>query len=440
LRDVQLISRAHLAPFFAAANIVAALMMAANLWASAGPKWLGPWLGAVAIVNLGAMQLARMQSITCVGRSGRRIPVWTMVAEVACRAVVWLSLPLYLFPSLDPGTQVIAASVMAGLGIAALGLVVIPPCASAWMIAFTLAVAGSLLLGRHTVPFQDMLSIVFTLGISIFGILTVARWAFHQLKTNADVGSQSESASLLLGHSLPALLGGHAELGRMLLEKKPFNALEMELKTNRGTRWISIAGDPIVDTAGRFEGFRGVGSDITEIRQTQERLTHLANVDVLSGLPNRGRVRQLLGEALRAATTSNVPCAIMFLDLDGFKPVNDTFGHPKGDAVLRAVAKRLVDEVGDEGHVGRMGGDEFAIVIADGQSRRQVESLADRIIGAIKEPYQIDQAEIRIGISIGCAFGPIDGATVDDLILKADLALYQAKDAGRGCARYFSSE
>ena len=195
-----------------------------------------------------------------------------------------------------------------------------------------------------------MLSIVFTLGVSIFGVLTVARWAFHQLKTNADVGSQSESASLLLqeyeqrgvgwlwqvdaenrvsyissrmtallgkpanqllGHSLPALLGGHAELGRVPLEKKPFNALEMELKTPRGGRWISIAGDPIVDTAGRFEGFRGVGSDITEIRQTQERLTHLANVDVLSGLPNRGRVRQLLGEALRAATTGNQPCAIM---------------------------------------------------------------------------------------------------------------------------------
>lgn len=479
LRDVQLISRAHLAPFFAVANIVAALMMAANLWGSVAPTWLLPWVGAVAAVNIGAMQLARTQSITCVGRSGRRVPMWTMVSEVAIRAVVWLSLPLYLFPSLDPGTQVIAASVMAGVGIAALGLVVIPPCASAWMISFTAGVAGVLLLGRHSIPFQDMLAIVFTLGVSIFGILAVARWAFHQLKMNADVGSQSESASLLLqeyeqrgvgwlwqvdqenrvtyissrmsallgkpagqllGHSLPALLGGHAELGRILLEKQPFNALEMELKTPRGTRWISIAGDPIVDTAGRFEGFRGVGSDITEIRQTQERLTHLANVDVLSGLPNRGRVRQLLGEALRAATTGNVPCAIMFLDLDGFKPVNDTFGHPKGDAVLRAVAKRLVDEVGAEGEVGRMGGDEFAIVIADAQSRKKVEKLADRIIAAIREPYLIDQTEIRIGVSIGCAFGPIDGATVDDLILKADLALYQAKDAGRGCARYFSSE
>ena len=479
LRDVQLLSRAHLAPFFAAANIVAALMMAANFWGSVSPTWVLPWVVAVGAVNLSAMQFARIQSVTCVGRSGRRVPMWTMVGEVAGRAIVWLSLPLYLFPSLDPATQVIAASIMAGLGIGALGLVVIPPCANAWMITFTGGVAGALLMGRHTVPFHHMLSIVFTLGVSIFGVLTVARWAFHQLKTNADVGSQSESASLLLqeyeqrgvgwlwqvdadnrvsyissrmsallgtpaaqliGHSLPALLGGHAELGKVLLEKKPFNALEMELKTARGTRWISIAGDPIVDTAGRFEGFRGVGSDITEIRQTQERLTHLANVDVLSGLPNRGRVRQLLGEALRAATTGNVPCAIMFLDLDGFKPVNDTFGHPKGDAVLRAVAKRLVDEVGGEGHVGRMGGDEFAIVVSDAQSRRKVESLAERIIAAIKEPYVVDQIEIRIGVSIGCAFGPIDGATVDDLILKADLALYQAKDAGRGCARYFSSE
>jgi diguanylate cyclase (GGDEF)-like protein len=479
LRDVQLISRAQLAPFFAAANIVAALLMAANLWGAVSPTWLIPWVAMVAAINLAAMQLARIQSVTCVGRSGRRVPNWMLVGDVAVRAALWISLPLAFFTHLDPGTQVIAASLMAGLGIGALGLVVIPPCVTAWMVAFTGGVGGALLLGRHTLPFEHMSSIVFTLGVAIFGVLNVARWAFHQLKTNADVGSQSESASLLLqeyeqrgvgwlwqvdndnrvtyissrmsallgkpatqliGHSLPALLGGNAELGKVLLERQPFNSLDMELSTARGPRWISIAGDPIIDTAGRFEGFRGVGSDITEIRQTQERLTHLANVDVLSGLPNRGRVRQLLGEALRGATSGNVPCAIMFLDLDGFKPVNDTFGHPKGDAVLRAVAKRLVDEVGADGHVGRMGGDEFAIVVTDAQSRKKVESLADRIIVAIKEPYQIDQTEIRIGVSIGCAFGPIDGATVDDLILKADLALYQAKDAGRGVARYFSSE
>ncbi|HEX6784759.1 MAG TPA: EAL domain-containing protein [Sphingomicrobium sp.] len=479
LRDVQLISRAQLAPFFATANIIAALIMSAALWGGPTDVWLIPWVAVVAAVNLTAMHITRTQSITCVGRSGRRVPQWFLVGEAVLRAITFLSLPLYSFAFLNPGGQVVTASVMAGLGVAGLGLVVVPQCAMAWMVSFTVAVAGALLLGRHSVPSQHMLSIVFTLGVSITGVMTVARWAFHQLKMNADVGTQSESAALLLqeyeqrgvgwlwsvdgenrvtyisarmstmlgkpasqllGHSFPALLGGHAELGKVLLEKQPFNALEMELTTPRGSRWISMTGDPVIDTAGRFEGFRGVGSDITEIRQTQERLTHLANVDVLSGLPNRGRVRQLLGEALRGATSGNVPCAIMFLDLDGFKPVNDTFGHPKGDAVLRAVAKRLVDEVAANGTVGRMGGDEFAIVINDAQSRKKVEQLADRIIQTIKEPYMIDQTEIRIGVSIGCAFGPIDGATVDDLILKADLALYQAKDSGRGVARYFSSE
>jgi len=479
LRDVQLISRAQLAPFFAAANIVASIMMVAALSAEVAMTWLIPWCATVTGVNLVAMKIARTQAITHVGRSGRQVPQWAMIIDVVARAGLWLSLPLYMFPSISPGSQVIAASLMAGLGIGALGLVVVPPCVTAWMSAFTAGVSVAIVLGRHTLPFQHILSILFTLGVAIFGVLAVARWAINQLKTNADFGSQSESASLLLqeyeqrgvgwlwqvdadnrvtyissrmtallgrpasaliGHSMPALLGGSAELGRLLLERQPFNSLEMELKTARGERWISIAGDPIIDTAGRFEGFRGVGSDITEIRQTQERLTHLANVDVLSGLPNRGRVRQLLGEALRAATAGNVPCAILFLDLDGFKPVNDTFGHPKGDAVLRAVAKRLVDEVGADGHVGRMGGDEFAIVVTDAQSRKKVEGLADRIIKSVAEPYMIEQTEIRIGVSIGCAFGPIDGATVDDLILKADLALYEAKGAGRGIVRYFSSE
>ena len=425
------------------------------------------------------MQMARNQAVTHVGRSGRKLPKWQMVGDIVVRALVWLSLPVISISSLGPENQAVAATLMAGLGIAALGLVVVPACVTAWMALFTAGLSYSLLVARTNVPFDTMVAILFTLGVAIVGVLTVARWAFGQLKTNADFGSQSESASLLLqeyeqrgvgwlwqvdgenrvtyissrmsallgrpagqllGHSLPALLGGHAELGRVLLEKQPFNSLEMELKTARGPRWISIAGDPIIDTAGRFEGFRGVGSDITEIRQTQERLTHLANMDVLSGLPNRGRVRQLLGEALRGATSGNVPCAIMFLDLDCFKPVNDTSGHPKGDAVLQAVAKRLCDQVGPDGNVGRMGGDEFAIVIGDAQSRHKVEQLAEGIIAAIKEPYMIDQTEIRIGVSIGCAFGPIDGATVDDLILKADLALYEAKGAGRGVVKYFSSE
>src|SRR5215217_6715984 len=96
LRDVQLMSRAHLAPFFAAANVVAALILAMTLWGDTSPPYLIAWVGAVGIVNFAAMQLARTQSISCVGRSGRRVPVWSLVGEVAVRAGTWLSLPLFL--------------------------------------------------------------------------------------------------------------------------------------------------------------------------------------------------------------------------------------------------------------------------------------------------------------------------------------------------------
>ncbi|MBB3765018.1 putative bifunctional diguanylate cyclase/phosphodiesterase [Sphingomicrobium lutaoense] len=479
LRDVQLIARAQFAPLFSIANIVAALLVAAALHSALDMAQVMGWILLVASANVLSMMWARKQAVTHIGRSGRKVPMAVLVGDVVLRGLAWLSLPLFSFASLAPPEQVILGSIMAGLGVAALGLVVIPICVMAWMALFTAGLCYAMVIARSGIPFEHMLSILFILGVSIVGVVHVARWAFGQLKTTADFGTQSESANLLLqeyekrgvgwlwqvddenrvtylssrmvallgkpssqviGQNFPGLLGEHKELGSVLLEKKPFTNLEMEVSSRRGSRWISISGDPIVDTAGRFEGFRGVGSDITEVRATQERLTNLANMDVLSGLPNRGRVRQLLGEALRTANQSNVPCAIMFLDLDGFKPVNDTFGHPKGDAVLQAVAKRLCNEVGDLGHVGRMGGDEFAIVIKDAQSRKNIETLAASIITAIKEPYIIDETEIRIGVSIGCAFGPIDGATVDDLILKADLALYEAKGAGRGVAKYFSSE
>ncbi|MEO5641365.1 MAG: PAS domain-containing protein, partial [Sphingomicrobium sp.] len=363
LRDVQLISRGQLAGFFAIANIVAMLFALVALWGRAPLGLLLPWSGTVVAANFFATRLARNQAITHVGRSGRKVPTSLMAGEVIARAALWLSLPTVFFTHLASDQQLIIAALTAALGGAALGLIVVPATATAWLSMFVGGLSLQLFLARATIPFQHMLALTFTLGVAVFGVLAIARWAFDQLKTNADIGSQSESASLLLqeyeqrgvgwlwqidadnrvtyissrmtallgrpsaqilGHSLPSLLGGHAELGRVLLEKQTFTALEMELGTARGTRWISIAGDPIIDTAGRFEGFRGVGSDITEVRHTQERLTHLANVDVLSGLPNRGRVRQLLGEALRGAVSGNVPCAILFLDLDGFKPVNDT--------------------------------------------------------------------------------------------------------------------
>ena len=244
----------------------------------------------------------------------------------------------------------------------------------------------------------------------------------------------------ILGQSFPALLGGSSLLGQTLLSRQPFSGLEMEVDTVDGPRCYSLAGDPVVDGEGVFQGYRGFGSDVTDARRTQERLTHLANMDVLTGLPNRGRVRDLLGEALGKAQASSVPCAVLFLDLDNFKPVNDTFGHVKGDAVLKSVADRLLREVGQGGTVGRIGGDEFAVIVPSAQARDTVERLGRNLIDAVSIPFDIDNSKVKIGLSIGCAFGPVDGHGVDDLIQKADMALYQAKAQGRGIFCAFNAE
>jgi diguanylate cyclase (GGDEF)-like protein/PAS domain S-box-containing protein len=475
----QIEARALFAPYFAITGVGAALLTAWGMFGSVRLELIVAWVAVVAFGNWAVCRRA-LEAAAWGGKSTERARRdWIFVAEALGLAAAWASLPTYAFATQAPEVQIVIGGAMAAMVTAAIALSAVPAASIAWISALTAAFCLAYYFGSGALDPKLGLTFLGVAAVGIFGVVRLTRWTFEQLQTIARTRTQAESIRLLLkeyehrgvgwlwqvdsenrvvyissrmtallgrstsqliGHSLPAALGGNSALGRTLLARQPFSNLEMELKTRRGTRWISLAGDPIIDMAGAFQGFRGVGSDITEVRKTQERLTNLANMDVLSGLPNRGRVRQLLGEALSGATASNVPCAIMFLDLDGFKPVNDTFGHPKGDAVLKSVSQRLVKEVGQSGHVGRMGGDEFAIVIRDAQSRRMIQGLAERLIQSVAEPYHIDKAEIRIGVSIGCAFGPIDGQSVDDLIQKADLALYQAKDQGRGTCCFFNSD
>jgi diguanylate cyclase (GGDEF)-like protein/PAS domain S-box-containing protein len=479
LHNGQAQTRALFAPFFSATAVGGALLVAWAMFRGVHILLIGAWVAIVGGAFFHYWRDAVREGQAANSRSARGRALSRSIGEVVALGVTWSSLPVYAFATLAHEVQVVIGGAIAAMIVAAVGLAAAPAAAFAWIATITAALCVAYYLGSDQLAPTVGVAIIGVAAVGISGVARLTRWSFEQLQTIAKVRTHAESVRLLLkeyehrgvgwlwqvdcenrvvyissrmtsllgrsanqliGHSLPATLGGNSALGRTLLARAPFANLEMELKTRRGTRWISLAGDPIIDMAGQFQGFRGVGSDITEVRKTQERLTNLANMDVLSGLPNRGRVRQLLGEALSGATSGHVPCAIMFLDLDGFKPVNDTFGHPKGDAVLKSVSQRLVKEVGEVGHVGRMGGDEFAIVIRDAQSRKKVEDLARRIIGAVADPYHIDKAEIRIGVSIGCAFGPIDGQTVDDLIQKADLALYEAKNQGRGTCCYFSDD
>jgi diguanylate cyclase (GGDEF)-like protein/PAS domain S-box-containing protein len=479
LHNRQVEARALFAPFF---GVIAALAAMITAWSMVDTVQIGPVVGWVAMVMFANWATTRRAMEAAAMGNSRTAPPRAQiqaVVEAVGLAILWTALPTYAFATQPPHVQVVIGGAMAAMITAAIALAAIPAAAIAWIATLTASLCIAYYLGGGQLDPKIGLTFLLVAGAGAFSVSLLTRWTFGQLKAIARTTTQAESIRLLLkeyehrgvgwlwqvdsenrvvyissrmtallgrsttqliGHSLPASLGGTSALGRTLLARQPFANLEMELKTRRGTRWISLAGDPIVDVTGQFQGFRGVGQDVTEVRKTQERLTNLANMDVLSGLPNRGRVRQLLGEALSGSSGSESPCAIMFLDLDGFKPVNDTFGHPKGDAVLKSVSQRLVKEVGPFGHVGRMGGDEFAIVIKDAQSRRMVETLADRVIAAIAEPYHIDKAEIRIGVSIGCAFGPVDGQSVDDLIQKADLALYQAKAKGRGTCCFFNPD
>ncbi len=203
-------------------------------------------------------------------------------------------------------------------------------------------------------------------------------------------------------------------------------------------RWWAVSGRPIYDEVGNFVGFRGSGTDLTERKRSEEEAVRLANFDSLTGLSNRLKITRVLERLLKSKTEQGQNCAILLLDLDRFKDVNDTMGHPAGDALLKQVARRLESEVGASGQVGRLGGDEFKIIISEDHDRKTLADLACAVIHSLSQPYSIDGQRIVIGASVGVAVAPDDGSTAEELVRNADLALYAAKDAGRGRHHFYA--
>ncbi|HLO65795.1 MAG TPA: diguanylate cyclase [Holophaga sp.] len=193
---------------------------------------------------------------------------------------------------------------------------------------------------------------------------------------------------------------------------------------------------PIRDEQGRITHFVGVKEDITELKRLQDQMTRLAHYDQLTGLPNRALFMDRLGRFLARARRHETPFAVLYMDLDAFKAVNDTLGHAAGDALLAEVGRRLQACVRESDTVARMGGDEFTVLLEDAANREDAGRVAEQIVATISRPYAIQGAEVRVGISIGVAFHPLDGSDSDALLRAADAALYRAKDAGRGGVRF----
>jgi diguanylate cyclase (GGDEF)-like protein len=225
-------------------------------------------------------------------------------------------------------------------------------------------------------------------------------------------------------------------LGFHLSARFPFSDVVVRPASEQDVHW-SLSGNPLFDELGRFLGFRGIGTDLTEQRRSEREISRLARFDSLTGLPNRAMMRQTLDEALRNAAHRKKGCALFMIDLDRFKNVNDTLGHPIGDALLREVAERLTSVMGNHGQVGRLGGDEFQAVLPGGADIGLLESLARTLIEQVSRPYMIEGNKVTIGASVGISIGDPGRASADALVRDADLALYAAKAAGRGKHRLY---
>jgi diguanylate cyclase (GGDEF)-like protein len=199
-------------------------------------------------------------------------------------------------------------------------------------------------------------------------------------------------------------------------------------------RVVAVSQRPMQDG-----GSVAVHEDITERRRAEAKIAHLARHDMLTNLPNRVLFREHLENAF-ARIQPGRGFAVHCLDLDHFKTVNDTLGHPIGDELLKLVAARLIDAVPSTNFMARIGGDEFAVVQTDVSRPEQCSQLASRIVELVSRPYDIDGRHIVIGTSIGIAIAPSDGANPDLLLKNADMALYLAKGDGRGTHRFFERE
>jgi diguanylate cyclase (GGDEF)-like protein/PAS domain S-box-containing protein len=247
-------------------------------------------------------------------------------------------------------------------------------------------------------------------------------------KTAYDFFSK-EAADAIAARDAEVLASGQ----QLLIENNP-------LKMPDGTmRLITTKRLAVPGYDGKPQYLVGVIEDVTERKLAEERIAHMAHHDPLTDLPNRAAFVEHLSATLTRAEKAGGHFAVLCIDLDRFKEVNDVFGHSVGDALLREVARRLKEAAG-EGFLARLGGDEFTVVVAEGSQPSTAEALADRLLASVAENLEICGQRLRIGLSIGVAIYPADGADAASIIANADAALYRAKAEGRATVRFFDAD
>ena len=237
----------------------------------------------------------------------------------------------------------------------------------------------------------------------------------------------------------PAGAAAVEQIEEAIERHEPFHDVAVPVLLQGEDRWWNLSGRPGTRHQSDRSGWRGVGSDITELRRHQDEILHLAETDTLTGLPNRRSLAMHLETAIEASPGAGI-VAVGLLDLDNFKSVNDTLGHPVGDRLLAALAVRIRRALRPTELCARMGGDEFAVVITGLEDPVDAKARFAQIVDLVKVPFILGDAHLEIRASLGHASYPKDASSADELVMVADLALYSAKDLGRDRLRAFGPE
>lgn len=424
-----------------------------------------------------------------VARTASRQKYRRVIREVATFSILWAMLPMLTYPHVGVAEQGVVLAVMTGvMGGGVLSFYIIPRAMLIWLTFTAIGSGAALLLEGSVTSFGVLgLLIVYSAALIQRGLLMARTFADAHL-AKIEVSEQSETIGILLrefsentrdwlwefsadgkvmlgrqqfenalGVSFGNVKAESAELpniasGEVSLNWRSLELLQAALERNSGFRdiviqakgidcnnWVSLSGKPILDSSGKITGFRGVASNITRRKQDEERIAYLAHNDALTGLVNRENFSIALQEKYNTQNLNN-SWAILYLDLDGFKSVNDQEGHHTGDKLLVAVASRLKTLVSDRDIVARLGGDEFAILCNSATTVQSLSKLAEELIKELSKPYAIEQLSLDVGVSIGVAIGPKDGKDPYTLMNNADLALYRAKAEGKGTFRLYELE
>jgi diguanylate cyclase (GGDEF)-like protein len=452
-------------------------------------SWIPIWYAIVVLALIAGRPLWRQVIHDGPVPRASRKSMNVLMLSVAGFAVIWGAVPLGLFGSADHNGQMLLATVVVGMMCAG-GFILSAHVVAATVYLMILTVGsviGLLTSSYASFPGLILMLLVYAWTLQIM-VVASARVFMSRLRADAEAERQAQLVDLLLkdfeahasdwlweispqGHlrhismRLTESLGATpleleqstflaflqarqpkdhpeahyalAHLAVMLQKGQSFRDIELALVVHGEVRWCSLTAKPLTDDRGSPSGWRGVGSDVTHARRSRDELARLANQDTLTGLANRHRFGMTLNTVLGHADAADRRCAVMFVDLDHFKTINDSLGHAVGDQLLLSAAHRLRECMPAHALLARLGGDEFAILLPGVSDLAVADQLASAVVATIGQPHALEQVQVTVRASVGVALAPKDAETPDVLLRCADMALYASKAAGRNTWRFF---